>query len=353
MPHKRSLRAISRRYNRGLLLPPTVKTRFVKLFDNVLPSIHPQFSVNSAPYLSRSVHRQIFSAFTHPLSLVLEDWRRREIELKALNRYYLRVQRRIQLKRQKNRLLFAGLPRLKYFDLGVFKVKVSKNHFISYMPGNKKKNRSKRSGGKGKEVSSGLRGVQTGDLMLAPRQPTNVPKSVPKGFARQIIWTTHKLDSTVALSVVGITETAFAYNFGTNPQVGSWLALYDAYTITQMAVTVYSLEPPGSLVSPPLVHSAIDFDSIAALGSVAAISTYESHVVDALPPGKAITRMCRPCVQTQLVGGLPAISRLWLPVAANNIAWNGVRFIFETQIGAAASSVHVTVTAWIALRSGV
>jgi len=271
---------------------------------------------------------------------------------KATDRFH----RKSVARRERLNKLYLGLPKPVYYQIGSDKVRVSKTYHVTYMPNKKRRARKSGSGGGSGEVAVGLRGVVRGDLLLAPSQPTQVPQRVPRQFARQIVWDTFKVDSTISLTLATNVETNFAFIITASPQLASWVALYDQYFIAQVAVSFANLEAPGALTSLPVLHSAVDFDNTTALGSLAAIETFESHLVDVLSPGKTVTRMCRPCVQSQVVPGAGvgiANSRFWLATVNTNVSWYGIRSWFEGTAGATATVIHTTVTYWVAWRSGV
>jgi len=217
----------------------------------------------------------------------------------------------------------------------------------------KGKSRSATSGDGGLSAA-GLRGVRKSDLLLAPQNMHRVPSSIPRNFARQIVWDVTKTDTILTTSTAGNVETNFTAAFSNHTQVTQWAALFDQYCIVQLAVSFLSTEPPGSLNQLPVLYTAIDFDNGNNLSTIAAIEAFESCTVDVLGPAKTVTRICRPCYAGN-AGSVNAatIERGWIDTASGfqAISHFGIRSLMAAT-ATGSSAVRATVTIWFAFRSG-
>jgi hypothetical protein len=355
MPHKRSRLARYRKLRKRLSAPSQTLNIWQPLLSHIrdrLLSTPYNIAVPRPPFVTLKVWQH--------LSRVVSDLQSRRSESGVIDKFLQAEDSKIRSRLYQKFLYqvhyLRGVPKPVYFDFGFIKVRSGKTHFVSYMP-SKNKRRTKGAKGGGMETSSGLRGVVVGDLALVPRNPIKVPKRVPKTFANDICWTTFKLDSTITPSAT-FSETGFAFFLGQYNQSSQYQALFDQYCIVQAAVTWQSLVPPGSSSSTmPVLHSLIDFDGVSALGSLAAYENYESHTVDILQPGKSVTRMCMPCIQTAVgVGGSSssvnsANMRSWVSTANPNTPHYGIRGAFEAG-STGANVVHIVQTLWIAFRFG-
>jgi len=360
MPHKRSNKKILERHFRRTLhsAPPSFETWHALLTHNPGLVAGPVPLNRIFGYAGTRYLVALRAAYN---ILVLEPWNELARQfaqvryLRESNRHFHELQVRKAKQREFYRKFLTGLPRLKYIYFGKRKeirVKTRKTHFVQMPP---KKGRARKTGsGKSEENTSGLRGVRAGDLMLVPNNPTLVPKRVPRAFARQVVWDTFKSDFTLSTSSGGVTETNFQFLQTDSPQSSQFLALYSQFTIVQCAVSFSSTEAPGATSTLPVLHTAVDFNTTASLGTVAALSVYESHVVDTLSPGKIVTRMCHPCCLSllQVSSGTPTGAvRSWVSSNAPSTPFYGIRSIMEST--SAVLTVHGTKTYWIAYRSGI
>jgi len=115
-------------------------------------------------------------------------------------------------------------------------------------------------------------------------------------------------------------------------QYTAYLSIFDQYYLHSAVVTLTNEfhQASSTAFDYPVVHTAIDFDSITNLGSVTAIESYGTHNVDILTPGKSVTRIIMPCVATAPSGnGL--ITRMWVPSANTSVPFNGFRCIVEAN----------------------
>jgi len=206
---------------------------------------------------------------------------------------------------------------------------------------------SGRSKGGGRGGSSvGMRPANKADLAIKPLTNTNVPSRVPRVLSA-IVWDLVKVRSTITTNTSSIVETNFGVSMATHPQASSWVSLYDQWCIPQFSVSFTSTEAPGGGGQLAELHSALDFDNVANIGSVTLIDDYGTAAVVILQPGRTFTRSIRPCVN--LSG---SIRRTWCDSATQSIAWNGIRTI-TTQASGAAISLVVETTIWYAFRNSI
>jgi len=374
MPHKRSPAKLFARHSRKL----DRKGKAPSKGPVVLPGNTVGFLgqlLSERPYLRTAVTQAVFVVFPQGFVTYASPLARARILAALLHPHFpivsapspgaiqqFREDRRIALRhikalRQKREFLrrFGSVPLLKQVKLHGYFVSVKLNRLVTYMPkrGKKSSGNSGGGGGGGKVVTAGLRGVTVSDLLLAPVNPTRVPRSVPRSFARQTVWTKGTIQNNIVTSNSGITETNFTFTLVSLAQQSQWSALYDMFFLAQAAVSLYSEEAPGEVVTPPRLHTAIDFNSNANLGSIAGIENFESHVMDTLPPGKVVTRMCKPCINMTVPGSNTSSSRSWVPTSSGSTPHFGIRTLFETQPVGTGSTITVLVTMWFAFRNGI
>jgi hypothetical protein len=205
------------------------------------------------------------------------------------------------------------------------------------------RNASGRSGGAGSKLNRR-------DLAVRPPVNTNVPNKIPRNFSSQITWFIVKTRNPVTLSTSSVTEFNVNVSLANHPQASSLTVIFDQWSIPFMSTTTYSLMPPGSLGTVPELHSALDLDNSTNLGSAVVIDAFNTSSVDALPPGKQVTRSCRPCVKTDAPGvGGAYVSRMWCDSSQSATPWYGIRHLFPNPTQT--TSVIIEVTWWLAFRN--
>lgn len=204
-------------------------------------------------------------------------------------------------------------------------------------------------------VSSGMGGMNPlnrSDLSLKPPSVRNVPQSVPRQVAALISWDTVKFDAVITATTGGVTEANFTFRFNQHPQQASWAALFDQFCIPMATVEFDSAVPNGSTAIPVRLYTAIDFDSSANLGSVAAIEDYTSCEVTPIVAGFRHKRSCRPCVKIP-VGGVSGLStagptQQWIDCGDTDAIHYGIRSLVPAS---ASAVVNTTTTIWFAFRN--
>jgi len=156
-----------------------------------------------------------------------------------------------------------------------------------------------------------------------------------------------KIESQISISAVGIVETNYTFSLLDHPQQASWAALFDQWCILEASVSFRSLLPPGSTAIPSVIVTALDFDSVGALGSIAALDDFTSAAEHTMAVGSRFTRSVRPCVKvsTQQAGANvnSGMATPWVDSGATGTLHFGIRSI-ATQSNA---SYGVLVTKFI------
>lgn len=206
----------------------------------------------------------------------------------------------------------------------------------------------RRSGGRSSS-STGMTPSSSSDLRVRPPTSKNVPTSVPRNIASQVVWDVLKFDIVATVPTSGILEANDNFSLSNHPQASSWTTLFDQYCIPQASITYQSLYPSGSTFAPATMYTALDFDSNGTLGSVAAIEDFTTCAVKTMGTNQRVVRSIRPCNEVSTGSSISDLSRNWHDSTVPNIPHNGIRFI----VGSAATSYNIrkTVTVWYAFRN--
>jgi hypothetical protein len=168
-----------------------------------------------------------------------------------------------------------------------------------------------------------------------------------------IAWDMVKVDTSIT-PAGSVVETNFTAALTLHPQSSNWIALYDQWCVPQFSVTFRSTAPPGSDTGAvPLLYTALDFDSVGALGSVQAIEDYSTCVVTTMTTGSSVTRSIRPTVKisTQQPSSNvnSSLQRVWQDSGAGGTPWFGIRSIVGP--GGTSSPIIATICIWFAFRN--
>jgi len=205
-------------------------------------------------------------------------------------------------------------------------------------------------------ISSGLGGMNPtnrGDLAVKPPDNTNVPKHIPRNVQSLICWDVVKVNSLIT-GTSSLVETNYAPTLQTHPQANSWSALFDQWTIPQFTVEFDSQIPPGSTAIPPVLYTALDFDNVANLGSIANLEDFSSCEVRQLTTGVRTMRSVRPtCKVVQGVSGgstsTSGVSKaMWVDAGQQTTVFYGIRSILSVS---PSTVINVTWTVWYAFRN--
>lgn len=205
---------------------------------------------------------------------------------------------------------------------------------------------------KGKKNKGGVVSGISADLAVGPS--LNIPpKSIP-GFLQivnQIVWWRPKFNlATVSTSTTVITELNVQFLLNVAPNFAAYNARWDQYCIVAAQVDMEVLYPPGSTQAAGQIYSAIDFDNVSVLGTIAAIEGYSTcKVRNVSSNGMVVSRACKPCVAEEAgVQTQSTVERRWVDSAFPGIPHYGLRFLASVT-GVVVQLVPV-VTYWVAFR---
>lgn len=205
-------------------------------------------------------------------------------------------------------------------------------------------------GGPSSSSSGGFQPTNRSDVRVRPPTNGNVPSSVPRSIPNQVVWDVVKIDNLLNLGTA-FSEGGFSAQLSSHPQVSSWTSLFDQWTVPQMSVTFMSVMPPGSTANAARVYTALDFDNVAPLGSIAAIEDFSTASIHALEPGVAFTRSIQPCTKPTVATSSVGVARLWMDSTSSSNPFYGIRYIVGPSNNALTGVISTTVTIWFAFRN--
>jgi len=191
---------------------------------------------------------------------------------------------------------------------------------------------------------------------LATNPPSQrIPQRVPKQVSNQEVWDVVKVDSIINALSTGVVETNYSFSLQTiHPQAANYIAIYDQWCIPQVEIQWRSEQSPGALSSPAQLYTALDFDSVGNISTVAAIEDFATCHVKSMYPQATERRAVRPCnkissqqISAANVNGI--MDRAWCDSAAGSTQWLGIRSIVGTTT--TAYSISVTVNVWFCFRN--
>jgi hypothetical protein len=232
---------------------------------------------------------------------------------------------------------------------------------------NGKTNRKQRKGGKrrvnaSKEtVDLAMAGTRSydhviySDLTYKPMSPFYNSRP-PRNLGNQVhfircVTTTQFTTNTTTIMENNIQFTAASHM----PQFTSYLGVFDQYYLDTAIVTVANLNSNSGVAALPQIYTALDFDNIIALGSVAVISQYATCNSDDLAPGASVTRIIKPCIASSIQGGSlvsGGVQRTWVDNAFSSVIFYGFRSILQNT-PPAALTLDVTINCTWAFRNNV
>jgi hypothetical protein len=192
------------------------------------------------------------------------------------------------------------------------------------------------------------------DLRIKPPDNRNVPTRVPRLIQSVITWDVVKLTTVITTATGGVTEINFSFSMNSHPQVASWTALFDQWTIPQASISFESQMPPGATIAPCVLYTAIDFDSTNSLGSAGALQDFSSCRAVTMTPQTSFVRSVRPTVKVavQTAGSIVSASteRTWVDSAQPSTIFLGIRSLASATVGGTYSIDAIT-TLWFAFRN--
>jgi len=163
----------------------------------------------------------------------------------------------------------------------------------------------------------------------------------PRNLLNQIYWVRQESSTTLTTSISVIVETNFDWSALLNmQQYTQYLAVFDQYYLHSVVAT-FSNSSSASATLMPQLYTAIDFDNVVPIGSVAAINGYSTCNSDVLAGGKSVTRVIMPCMRTSAeTTNAASITRLWISSAVPSIPFYGLRTI--ANVTSVAINIDVT-----------
>jgi len=220
--------------------------------------------------------------------------------------------------------------------------------------GSRSKPKSGRQGRKTQSTGAhGMNPTSGADLAIKLPSNLNVPRRVPRNPTNMVAWDTVKTVNTWTATTTGAPqEIAYTVALNNHPQYTSWQTLYDQYCIPQFSVTFESQLPPGSTSLPITLYTAIDYDSVNALGSIQAIEDFATCREQVMSHGATVVRSVKPAVKSVVSGAggsrTAALERSWVDCAFPDVLHYGVRGLLSQE---AALQVKTTLTIWFAFRN--
>jgi len=189
------------------------------------------------------------------------------------------------------------------------------------------------------------------DLSVKPPSLFNVPKRIPRNLQSQVVWDVVKINAVIVVPTSGILEANSSFALSSHPQLSSWQALFDQFSIPQASIEFDSILAPGSTNGPAMLYTALDFDSAGTLGSIAAIEDFSTCEVVPMTQNMRHLRSVRPTVKSTLGSNANAFvnQSVWVDTAVPTTLFFGIR----AMLGSAATAypVNVTTTIWYCFRN--
>jgi len=195
--------------------------------------------------------------------------------------------------------------------------------------------------------------------LSAKRQNFNIVQRPPKNMSNQIFWCQFSTEITLSTSNVTFVENNLAFALNTWPENTQAIAFFDQYCLYSVTAAFSSIAN-SSATQPIRVHTAIDYDSNTAAGSIAAIQNFGSYAMLALSADGNTSgiRYLKPCLAPQVTSAslIPVpggIGRAWLDAAYPSAVHYGLRIITDTWLAAASNVVNVVLTCVAGFRNNI
>jgi len=207
-------------------------------------------------------------------------------------------------------------------------------------------------------MGSAIRDTQTfpGDSNLRP--PSRLMSSrPPRNLLSQVHWFRGQAQQDFNTSTSTTTSLTFAPALSNFPFSGEIAALFDQYSLYEFGFSVSNISPIAGSGELPSIHSVIDFDGQSFLTpptSVATLDQYGTVMTSILAPGKSMSRVFKPCVetivfQTTFLDGF-ATERVWLDSGNTSVPHYGILALANLTPGGI-SQLRVTYTVIVAARN--
>lgn len=174
----------------------------------------------------------------------------------------------------------------------------------------------------------------------------------PRNWMSQIHWVRGSYQTVVTTSTTAITEQNNSFTLSTFlSAAGSYAGIFDQYYIDSVAITVANNSPQGGTGVCPQVYSALDWDSVSTLGSLALIAAFNNCNISTLAAGTSVTRYISPSNATTVAtSATSGVTRTWIDSIYTAIPFYGWRLIVNNTPGAAVQ-LDVTFSTLFAFRN--
>jgi hypothetical protein len=196
----------------------------------------------------------------------------------------------------------------------------------------------------------GMNPTNRSDLLVKPPTNLNVPRRIPRSLQSQIVWDVIKITAALTTPTTGVLEANSSFALSSHPQVASWAALFDQFSIPQASIEFDSTMPPGSSGSPVMLYTALDFDSAASVGSVAAIEDFSTCEYQQMTPSARHLRSVRPTTRSTTSSGNNLINgAVWVDTVAPTTLFFGIRALMAPT--ASSYTINAVTTIWFCFRN--
>jgi len=186
------------------------------------------------------------------------------------------------------------------------------------------------------------------DDFIRKRSTYILTQRPPRSLGNQIFWVKFSVSSTHVLNnLAPPNENNSLFNIASLPGSTNYLTVFDQYCIYSICiVSSFGLNNNVGTGSTTIIqHSAIDYDNVNAIGSLALLQGYESYGTGLLTSysAKTSSRSFYPCLAPLSVNPtLPAaalVARSWVDSGFNDVPHYGVRYMYE--LSAAGTTYYV------------
>jgi hypothetical protein len=160
----------------------------------------------------------------------------------------------------------------------------------------------------------------------------------PKQIRNQMIWVQGKTQTQQTISNSAPTEKNFSFQFSDLASLVGLASFFDQYCIYSVTANVTpDFEGAGStLYTFGTCATAIDYDNVTNIGSLANIEAYASAVIFEMSSGQSLTRYLKPCVAPALYTSGASFSgygvqRLWIDSSVTTVPHYGFRSFFVSN----------------------
>jgi hypothetical protein len=184
-------------------------------------------------------------------------------------------------------------------------------------------------------------------------------QSPPRNIRNQLYWIQGKTQSQLTVSNSAPTEHNLSFAFSDLSTLSSLAGYFDQYCIYSVTVNVTpDFEGAGStLYTFGSCATAIDFDNVTNVGSLANVLSFSSCVVQEMTSGQSLQRYIKPCVAPALYTSAASfsgygVSRMWVDSSTTGVPHYGFRSFFVSNT-VSGLSVTYDVNYIIGLRNNI